>query len=117
MAFAVGKHSNALCDRCGFEYPYLSLRTEWNNLKVCSECFETKHPQLQPPRQPVDPEALYQPRPQNGVETTAFQVVTTNGLTYLGDGFWSTATEAQLPTELQSFSATGSVGSVTVTTT
>ena len=83
MAFAVGKYSNALCDRCGFEYPYLSLRTEWNNLKVCSECFETKHPQLQPPRQPVDPEALYQPRPRNGIETTAFQVVTTNGLTYL----------------------------------
>ena len=31
--------------------------------KVCPECFETKHPQLEPPPPPFEPEALYDPRP------------------------------------------------------
>jgi len=62
MAYAVGSYANALCDRCGFQYPYRSLQTEWNGLKVCPECFENKHPQLEPNIPPADPEALFQPR-------------------------------------------------------
>ena len=46
MAFAVGKHALAHCDRCGFRYKLLELRKEWNGLKTCPECYDPKHPQL-----------------------------------------------------------------------
>ncbi len=45
---ALGTKSRAICDRCGFEYPYLSLRPEWTGHRVCIECWESKHPQLTP---------------------------------------------------------------------
>ena len=63
MAYAVGKHSRAICDRCGFEYGYLELREEWTGFKVCYDCYEVKHPQLEPIHTPSDGEALHQPRP------------------------------------------------------
>ena len=63
MKYASGKYARAICDRCGFEYPYTSLQKEWNGLKVCTDCFEPKHPQLEPPPPPFEPEALYDPRP------------------------------------------------------
>lgn len=63
MAFAVGKYSQAICDRCGQQYDYLDLRKEWNGLLVCPECYEPKHPQLDPPYHAPDPEALKNPRP------------------------------------------------------
>ena len=64
MAFAVGKYSEAICDRCGFQYKYLELKEEWNGLLVCPECFEPKHPQLEPTYSSADAEALEDPRPQ-----------------------------------------------------
>ena len=63
MAYALGKYSQAICDRCGFQYPYLDLRQEWNNFKVCPECYEPKARQLEPTQTGSDPEALFQPRP------------------------------------------------------
>lgn len=36
---------NAICDRCGFEYKSGQLRKEWTGLRVCSTCFEVRHPQ------------------------------------------------------------------------
>lgn len=45
---ALGTKSRAICDRCGFEYPYLELRPEWTGHRVCSACWESKHPQLTP---------------------------------------------------------------------
>ena len=63
MAYALGKYSYGICDRCGFRYPYLDLREEWNNLKVCPECYEPKARQLEPTQTGADAEALYQPRP------------------------------------------------------
>ena len=36
---------NAICDRCGFEYKAAELRDEWSGLKVCSPCWEPRHPQ------------------------------------------------------------------------
>ena len=62
MSYALGKYSQAICDRCGFRYSYLSLKEEWNNFKVCSECFEPKAPQLEPTQTGSDAEALFQPR-------------------------------------------------------
>jgi len=63
MAYALGKYSYGICDRCGFRYKYLELREEWNKLKVCPECYEPKARQLEPSQTGSDPEALYQPRP------------------------------------------------------
>lgn len=63
MRYAVGKKSLAICDRCGQQYPYLTMRKEWTGLKVCTECFEVKHPQLEPDPPPYEPQALYEPRP------------------------------------------------------
>ena len=62
MAYASGKHSIAICDRCGFRYKYTQLREEWNGFRVCSECFEPKHPQLEPNIAPYEPQALFEPR-------------------------------------------------------
>jgi hypothetical protein len=36
---------SAICDRCGFEYNSDQIRTEWTGLKVCSMCWEARHPQ------------------------------------------------------------------------
>ena len=72
MTFAVGKYSQAICDRCGYQYDYLELQKEWNGLLVCSECYEPKHPQLDPPYSRPDPEALKNPRPDGAQVTIAF---------------------------------------------
>ena len=58
MAFASGKYALAICDRCGFQVKYSAMREEWNGSRVCPECFETKHPQLDPPIVRADAEAL-----------------------------------------------------------
>ena len=63
MKFATGQYALALCDRCGQQYDYIELRQEWNGLRVCPECFEEKHPQLEPHPVPFEPEALRDPRP------------------------------------------------------
>jgi len=63
MSFAVGVKSQAICDRCGYQYPYLELKKEWNGLLVCPECYEPKHPQLDPGYHPADPIALRDPGP------------------------------------------------------
>jgi protein-arginine kinase activator protein McsA len=73
--FASGKHALAICDRCGFEYDYLKIREEWNGNRVCPECFEVKHPQLEPPFAKADAEALRHARPDREeppVDTTAY---------------------------------------------
>jgi hypothetical protein len=64
MAYAKGKYAIAICDRCGFRYPYLSLVKEWTGHKVCPECYEPKHPQLEPKRNVQDAQALFEPRPE-----------------------------------------------------
>lgn len=61
--FAVGYRSQAICDRCGFQCDYLELRMEWNGLRTCNECWEAKHPQLDPIYPPTEPQALLNPRP------------------------------------------------------
>ena len=63
MAFASGKYALAICDRCGFEYPYSSIKKEWTGSRVCSSCYEPKHPQLEPKRNISDPQGLRNSRP------------------------------------------------------
>ena len=66
MTYASGKHSLAICDRCGFRYKYTQLKKEWTGFFVCSECYEPKEPQLDPVPHVADPEAIRNPRPQVG---------------------------------------------------
>ncbi len=77
MAYASGKYAKAICDRCGFSYPYLSMLTEWDHTRVCSECYEPKHPQLDPVHPPVDAEALWQPRPDVSLPQAQLGRITT----------------------------------------
>ena len=102
MSYAIGIRSFGQCDRCGFRVKYLNLRKEWNGLKVCPDCYETKHPQLEPHQTGADPDALFEARPDTVVETTDF-VVYTN----IKDGI--------IGTSLTAFEVTASVGTVTVT--
>jgi len=66
--FASGKHSIAMCDRCGQRFKLKTLRkevlkTKIYNLLVCNECWDPDHPQLQLGMYPVDdPQAVRNPR-------------------------------------------------------
>ena len=72
MSFATGKYSQAICDRCGYQYPYLDLKKEWNGLFVCPECFEPKHPQLENKDDPADAQALPWSRPARQEPVTVY---------------------------------------------
>jgi hypothetical protein len=67
--FSSGKFAIAHCDRCGFRFKLkqlktLTIKTKNVNIRVCSECFEQDHPQLQLGMYPVnDPQAVRNPRP------------------------------------------------------
>ena len=102
MAYASGKYSRAMCDRCGFEMAYTDLVEEWTGFKVCSDCFDEKHPQDFPGTHSADAEVLRDARPDNDKEPT----VVLAGQTKMIDG-----------TYISPISTTGQVGTVTVTTT
>lgn len=65
-----------LCDRCGFPYRLKELHTEFydlrpNGLKVCKDCLDKDHPQLQLGRVRVfDPQSLRDPRPDIDYHTS-----------------------------------------------
>jgi len=63
MAYAQGRYALGACDRCGQQYMLNTLRKEWTGFKVCIECYEPKHPQLEPKRNVSDAIALREPRP------------------------------------------------------
>ena len=63
MAFASGKNAYGISDRSGQRYKLNVMRKEWTGLLVGPDEFETKHPQLEPRRKVVDPQALRNPRP------------------------------------------------------
>lgn len=66
--FASGKYSIAQCDRCGFRFKLvklksLTIKTKNVNILVCPECFEADHPQLKIGMYPIsDPQAVRNPR-------------------------------------------------------
>ena len=110
MAYASGKFAKALCDRCAFEYKLNDLKEEWNGLKVCPDCYEPKHPQLEPLTATADPEALYKPRPNNDKEEgEGFVIVVSSNI--LKPDFLNPAT---LPTNFTVDKMTGGVGEVTI---
>lgn len=70
--YASGKFAIALCDQCGQRYKLLTLIKDWKGFKVCPECYEPKHPQLEPKRNITEPQAQYQPRPEARMPVTIF---------------------------------------------
>lgn len=119
MAYALGKFSQAQCDRCGFVYKYLQMKVEWTGLKVCPDCYEPKQPQLDPVRVPVDPEALRDPRPTEPAPTTGYGIVR-SGNTKNADGVSAVSMDVShndiIGSSFYMNEVTGSLGTVTVTT-
>jgi len=113
--FASGKNSYAISDRSGFRYRYKDMRREWNGLLVGRDEFEAKQPQLGPFRKVIDAQALRDARPDQADSVQTFEVKTTNGITYLGNGNWSTAGVAELPSKIEITTALeGQVGQVSI---
>lgn len=94
--FASGKYAIAQCDRCDQRFKLKDLRiqtlkTKPYRIKVCKECWDPDHPQLQLGMYPVnDPQAVRDPRPdvsylQSG--TSGLQELLTNSTSELGFGF------------------------------
>ena len=82
--YAQGKKALGICDRCGFRYDLSELKKEWNNLKTCPECFESKHPQLEPRTHKADAQAIREPRPDTSFVPRAFTVYTNYDLGIIG---------------------------------
>lgn len=72
--YATGRKALAICDRCGWEYPYAELRPEWNALRVCPTCWDPKHPQLTP-RVITESIALRDPRSESSDNPTKVRVL------------------------------------------
>jgi plastocyanin len=64
MSYASGRNAYGISDRSGRRYRLREMKTEWTGAKVGPDEFETKHPQLFPPRAFPDPQALRGPRPE-----------------------------------------------------
>lgn len=85
--FASGKHSVAICDRCGFEFKLTELRheivkTKRTGVKVCRTCWDPDHPQLMQGMYPVsDPQAVRGTRPDTTYLTSGL-----NAAGYPGGG-------------------------------
>lgn len=91
--YANGNFAIAICDRCGLQYPYHTLKKQWNGFRNCIECYDPKHPQLDPIFPPTEPQALYEPRPSRtepmdvpvGQQIFPFiQNISTQGVTSVG---------------------------------
>lgn len=68
MAFASGKNAWGISDRSGFRYRLREMKREWTGLLVGPDEFEPKHPQLTPPHNISDPQALRNPRPEQDLK-------------------------------------------------
>ena len=60
--YATGKHSKAISDRSGMEFPYTEMVREWNGSFVHYSEFEPKQPQIRRRRVTADAIALQSPR-------------------------------------------------------
>lgn len=94
--FASGKNSIAECDRCGQRYMLKELRTQTVKtrpfkVKVCQECWDPDHPQLQLGMYPVnDPQAVREPRPDVSYQVSGnsgLQILLTNSTAPDGFGY------------------------------
>lgn len=103
--WVAGKYALGICDQCGFQYKLNELKKEWTGFKVCSECYEPKHPQLEPKRGINEPIALLDPRPDT---TQSVQV----SLGYGGDSTFASVGMRPAPVA-QVLDLNGIINSVT----
>jgi len=94
--FASGKYAIAECDRCAQRYMLKELRTQTVKtrpfkIKVCHECWDPDHPQLQLGMYPVDdPQAVREPRPDVSYKVSGqngLQILLTNSVAVDGFGY------------------------------
>lgn len=107
MAYASGKKAWGISDRSGRRYRLDEMMTEWTGAKVGPDEFDPKQPQLRAPKVSPDPQALRDPRPEQGLpEQRALQ------------WGWNPVGFNYLPglSPSDNLEAVGSVGTVTVTT-
>ena len=64
--YAAGKKAWGISDRSGFRYRLQDMRKEWTGALVGPDEYEPKHQQLYPPKASPDPQALRNPRPDEG---------------------------------------------------
>ena len=131
MSYASGRHAYGISDRSGRRYRLREMKTEWTGAKVGPDEFESKHPQLFPPRAFPDPQALRGPRPetelpeqrsiQHGYNPVGFRdipgITPANNLVAEGGVGTVTVTISDTGNEivnLTGLAATSAVGSVTV---
>ena len=100
------------------------MKTEWNGLKVGPDEYEEKHPQLEPRRTVIDPQALRDPRPDSNNSipmTVSFPAFDTETLEYVPSaimkgrvGIVTFSDDVVTPVQLTGVSSTSALGSVTV---
>ena len=122
-AYATGIHSEAICDRCGQRFKYLDLKKEWTGFKVCPECYEPKAPQLYPLPALIEPQALYEPRPDVRATMTVLvgqsvfpqpEHISLQAITFVGQVTVNTV-QAGVTVNVTGVSAASAVGSVSAT--
>ena len=110
MAYAKGKNAYGICDISGFRYKLNDMKRTWDGLLVGPDMYEPKHPQLTPLRATADPEALYNPRPNNDHEEGERFVVVVNSNIFKPDYM----NPSILPSNFTVNEMTGGVGEVTI---
>ena len=80
--YATGKHSKAISDRSGLEFPYREMVREWNGSFVHYTEYEPKQPQLEPKPVGGDGVALLQVRPDRTEPATTVRIVDNGFETY-----------------------------------
>ena len=71
MAYARGKHAQAISDRSGMAFPYNEMVREWNGMFVHKSEFESKQPQLEPRPHGGDAQGLQNVRTDRTENTVA----------------------------------------------
>ena len=73
MAYATGKHSVGMCQRCGMVYKYSQLRKDgYTTSLVCPPCYDIAHPAEKPVRLS---EGIALRRPAPDLDATASRVI------------------------------------------
>ena len=116
MGYARGKYAQAISDRSGMAFPYNEMVKEWNGSFVHKSEFEAKHPQIRRKHIKADAIALANARPRTPDNTGDFVLYITNGL-LTNPGMRPTDGQGILGTELTSYSATMSLGTVSIVST
>jgi hypothetical protein len=115
--FSSGKHSIAICDRCGFQYKLkelkkLVIKTKQVNILVCPECWEPDQPQLQLGMYPIDdPQAVRNPRTDTSYVVSGNNQLGSRDIQWGWNPVGMGDDNGLTPNNLK---ATGSIGTVTI---